>query len=183
VNSTYVGLAAQELAGTTVMAIAVVGFPLGASPPEVIAFEAARAVADGAKEIDMVIHIGALRAGDYLTCWDAIHAVVEASRPAPVKVILETSKLNDAQKVAGCVIAKHAGAAFVKTSTGFAGGGATVEDVMLMRKTVGPTVKVKASGGVRSRADALKLIEAGADRLGASASVAVVTGGKGTGSY
>ena len=183
INAQWIPLAVSELAGTIVMPICVVGFPLGASPPEVVAFEAAKAVAEGAQEIDMVLNIGALRSGDLLAVWDGIYAVVEASRPAPVKVILETSKLNNAEKVAGCVIAREAGAHFVKTSTGFGGGGATVEDVLLMRRAVGPSVQVKASGGVRSREDALKLLEAGADRIGASASVAIVTGGRGSDGY
>src|SRR5439155_11037409 len=171
------------LAGSKTVPIAVVGFPLGAALPSAKGFEAREAIRCGAREIDMVINIGALKAKDYALVLHDIAKVVESSRPWPVKVILETSQLNQEEKIAGCVLSKAAGAAFVKTSTGFAGGGATAEDVALMRKVVGDDVGVKASGGLRSSEDALKMIQAGANRIGASASVAIVTGQKSTAKY
>jgi deoxyribose-phosphate aldolase len=183
VNGANVGLAARLLAGSSAKAIAVVGFPLGAMTPSAKAFEAREAVRSGAAEIDMVINIGALKSRDYRTVLDDIAAVVKASQPAPVKVILETSQLDAEEKVVACVLSKAVGAAFVKTSTGFGGGGATVEDIALMRRVVGAEMGVKASGGVRSADDAHKLIAAGADRLGASASVTIVTGGTSKGAY
>ena len=131
----------------------------------------------------MVINIGWLKGGDYDAVLDDIRAVVEAAQGRPVKVILETSLLNREEKVAGSALSKAAGAAFVKTSTGFAGGGATAEDVALMRAVVGPDIGVKASGGVRTADDVQKMLAAGADRIGASASVAIVTGGAGKGAY
>ncbi len=181
VNPGYVELAHSILGGTPVKVVAVVGFPLGATMAEAKAYEACEAVSKGADEIDMVINIGALKAGQYEIVHDDIRMVVEAVRPAPVKVILETSKLTDEEKVAGCAISKAAGAAFVKTSTGFGGGGATVDDVALMRKVVGAAMGVKASGGVRTKEQALAMIAAGANRIGASASVAIVTGKGGSG--
>jgi len=147
------------------------------------AAETRQAIADGAEEIDMVINIGALKGRDHDLVYDDIAAVVQASAGRPVKVILETTMLEREEKISGCAIAKAAGAAFVKTSTGFGGGGATLEDVALMRAVVGPDMGVKASGGVRNADDARKMIEAGATRLGASASVAIVTGGAGSGGY
>jgi deoxyribose-phosphate aldolase len=183
VNSSNVALAARVLAGSKTVPIAVVGFPLGAALPSAKAFEAREAIRCGAKEIDMVINIGALKAKDYALVMKDIAMVVEASRPNPVKVILETSQLNHEEKIAGCVLSKAAGAAFVKTSTGFSSGGATAEDVALMRKVVGDDVGVKASGGVRSAEDAMKMFQAGANRIGASASVAIITGQKSTGKY
>ncbi|MDY7228530.1 deoxyribose-phosphate aldolase [Hyalangium rubrum] len=183
VNSSNVALAARVLAGSKTVAIAVVGFPLGAALPSAKAFEAREAIRCGAREIDMVINIGALKAKDYALVLKDITMVVEASRPHPVKVILETSQLNHEEKIAGCVLSKAAGAAFVKTSTGFSSGGATAEDVALMRKVVGDDVGVKASGGVRSSEDAMKMIQAGANRIGASASVAIITGQKSTAKY
>ncbi len=183
VNSVHVGTAARVLAGTKVLPIAVVGFPLGAGLPSAKAFEAREAIRCGAREIDMVINIGALKAKDYNTVLCDIQKVVEASRPYPVKVIIETSQLEQDEKVIACALSKAAGAAFVKTSTGFSGGGATAEDVALMRRVVGDEVGVKASGGVRSTEDALKMIQAGANRIGASASVAIVTGGQAKTSY
>jgi deoxyribose-phosphate aldolase len=183
VNSANIGTAARALAGSKTLPIAVVGFPLGAALPSAKAFEAREAIRCGAREIDMVLNIGALRAKDYGLVLKDIAMVVEAARPHPVKVILETSQLSLEEKIAGCVLAKAAGAAFVKTSTGFGGGGATAEDVTLMRKVVGDDVGVKASGGIRSAGDALKMIEAGANRIGASASVAIVTGGKSGAKY
>lgn len=183
VNGSNVGLAARLLAGSSAKAIAVVGFPLGAMMPSAKAFEAREAVRQGAAEIDMVLNIGALKSKDYETVFEDIAAVVKASKPAPVKVILETSQLTQEEKIIACALSKAAGAAFVKTSTGFGGGGATVADIELMRRIVGPEMGVKASGGVRSLDDAHKLIAAGADRLGASASVAIVSGKTSTGSY
>ncbi len=176
VNAAWVPLCHSLLQGSAVKTVAVVGFPLGATLASAKAYEACEAVRNGADEIDMVLNIGALKAGDYRLVYDDIRAVVEACRPAPLKVILETSKLTDEEKVAGCAISKAAGAAFVKTSTGFGGGGATVDDIALMRKVVGPALGVKASGGVRTRADADALVAAGATRIGASASVAIATG-------
>lgn len=183
VNASNIPLVAKLLDGSGVKPIAVVGFPLGAMTPTAKAFEAREAVRNGAREIDMVINTGALKSRDYATVFDDICRVVAASRPYPVKVILETGGLQHDEKVIGCALSKAAGAAFVKTSTGFGPGGATVEDIQLMRKIVGDDVGVKASGGVRSTEDAKKMAEAGADRIGASASVAIVTGGKGTSAY
>ena len=183
VNSANVATAARVLAGSKTVPIAVVGFPLGAALPSAKAFEAREAVRCGAREIDMVVNIGALKNRDFALVLGDIQAVVNASRPHPVKVILETSQLSNEEKIAGCALAKAAGAAFVKTSTGFSGGGATAEDVALMRKVVGDEIGVKASGGVRSSEDAMKMIAAGANRIGASASVAIVTGQKSTAKY
>ncbi|HCP46043.1 MAG TPA: deoxyribose-phosphate aldolase [Deltaproteobacteria bacterium] len=184
INSSNVALCAELLKGSQTVPICVVGFPLGASLPQVKAFEAKEAIALGAREIDTVVNIGALKSGDYQAVLEDLAMTVEASAPYPVKVILETSKLNDEEKVAACVLSRQARAAFVKTSTGFGGGGATIEDVALMKRVVGGSgMKVKASGGVRTHEDAWKMIEAGADRLGASSSVAVVTGGEGKGDY
>jgi deoxyribose-phosphate aldolase len=176
VNTTWVPLCKSLLAGTDVMVCAVVGFPLGAMAPTAKAFEAREAVRQGAKEIDMVINIGALKSRDYETVFEDICRVVKASAPSGVKVILETSALNQEEKIIACALSKLAGAAFVKTSTGFGKGGATVEDVALMRSIVGSDLGVKASGGVRTAEDALKMAQAGANRVGASASVAIVSG-------
>jgi deoxyribose-phosphate aldolase len=176
VNTTWVPLCKALLANTGVMVCAVVGFPLGAMTPSAKAYEAREAVRQGAKEIDMVINIGALRSRDYETVFEDICRVVKSSAPAGVKVILETSALDTEQKIIGCTLSKLAGAAFVKTSTGFGKGGATVEDIQLMRRIVGSELGVKASGGVRTAEDALKMAQAGANRLGASASVSIVTG-------
>jgi deoxyribose-phosphate aldolase len=178
VNPGQVAAAARFCAGSPVKVVAVVGFPLGATLPAAKAFEAREAVRAGAREIDMVLNIGALKSGDYGLVLEDIRGVVEASRPHPVKVILETGALSDEQKVIGCALAKCAGAAFVKTSTGFGPGGATTADVALMRRVVGAEMGVKASGGVRTQQDALAMVQAGADRIGASASVAIVTGQK-----
>ena len=185
VNGTWVRRCAEILAGSDVTVCCVVGFPLGASAPEVKAYEARRAIEDGACEIDMVMNVGALKSGDYEFVRRDIAGVVEVCHRmgAKLKVILETALLEDAAKVKGCELSKAAGADFVKTSTGFSKGGATPADVALMRRTVGPTLGVKASGGVRDEAGAREMIEAGATRLGASASVAIVQGGKGTGGY
>lgn len=178
VASSNVAAAAQALKGSSVLPIAVVGFPLGAALSLAKASEAREAVRLGAREIDMVINVGALKAKDYALVQRDIREVVDASRPSPVKVILETSLLSDEEKVVACALAKSAGAAYVKTSTGFSNAGATVEDVALMRRIVGEDMGVKASGGVRTTDDALKMVAAGASRIGASASVAIVTGQK-----
>ncbi len=137
----------------------------------------------GAREIDTVVNIGALKTRDYALVLADLEAVVNAAKPWPVKVILETAQLTHEEKVIGCALSKAAGAAFVKTSTGFGGGGATAEDVALMRKVVGDELGVKASGGVRTTEDAMKMIAAGANRIGASASVAIVTGTKSNSKY
>lgn len=183
INTTWLPLAVQLLQGSTVMPICVVGFPLGAAITEAKVAETREAVRLGAREIDMVINVGALKSGDLDGVLRDISAVVRAAEGRPVKVILETSLLNREQKVAACALSRAAGAAFVKTSTGFGGGGATVEDIALMRSVVGPQMGVKASGGVRSAEDAKALLAAGATRLGASASVAIVKGAQGSGSY
>jgi deoxyribose-phosphate aldolase len=183
VNSANVRYVAQFLQGSGVPVCAVVGFPLGAMTPNAKAFETREAIRCGAREIDMVLNIGALKSADFALVEADIRAVVEAARPIPVKVILETSKLTLEEKVIACALSKAAGAAFVKTSTGFGGGGATTEDIALMRRLVGKEMGVKASGGIRDKATADAMIAAGANRLGASASVAIVTGGKGTTTY
>lgn len=183
VNSVNVGTAARALSGSSVLPIAVVGFPLGAGIPSAKAFETREAVRCGAREIDMVINIGALKAKDYALVEKDIELVVSAAKPYPVKVILETSQLSQEEKIIGCALSKAAGAAFVKTSTGFANGGATAEDVALMRRVVGEDMGVKASGGVRSTEDAMKMMTAGANRIGASASVAIVMGQKSNSKY
>lgn len=178
VNPTHVKLCSELLQGTQVKVCTVIGFPLGASSPEVKAFEAQTALKDGATEIDMVLNIGALKAGDLTLAAQDIHEVVQVGHAAGaiVKVIIETSLLNDEEKVTACLLAKEAGADFVKTSTGFSGGGATVDDVNLMRRVVGPDMGVKASGGVRDFEDAQNMVKAGATRLGASAGVKIVQG-------
>ncbi|RMS95064.1 Deoxyribose-phosphate aldolase [Pseudomonas coronafaciens pv. oryzae] len=176
VNSGQVAFAAQLLAGQAVKVCAVVGFPLGAGISESKAFEARQAIAAGAGEIDMVLNIGALRDGLTDTVRDDIAAVQEACGPVPLKVILETCLLDDAQKTLACHICRELGVAFVKTSTGFSRSGATVEDVALMRSVVGADIGVKASGGVRDYETALAMIEAGATRLGTSSGVSIVSG-------
>ena len=178
VNPTHVRLCAELLQGTQVKVCTVIGFPLGASSPEVKAFETQTALKDGATEIDMVLNIGALKAGDLTLAAQDIHEVVRVGHAAGaiVKVIIETSLLNDEEKITACLLAKEAGADFVKTSTGFSGGGATVDDVNLMRRVVGPDMGVKASGGVRDFEDAQSMVKAGATRLGASAGVKIVQG-------
>lgn len=176
VNTTWVPLCKAMLAQTSVMVCAVVGFPLGAMTPSAKAYEAREAVRQGAREIDMVINLGALKSRDYETVFEDICRVVKASAPAGVKVILETSALTQEEKIIACALSKLAGAAFVKTSTGFGKAGATVEDVALMRSLVGSEIGVKASGGVRTAEDVLKMAAAGANRIGASASVAIVSG-------
>jgi deoxyribose-phosphate aldolase len=178
VNSSNVRYCKAQLAGCPVMVCAVVGFPLGAMSPEAKAFEAREAVRNGASEIDMVVNIGALKSRDYATVLDDIRKVVSAAAPARVKVILETGGLTREEKVIACTLSKTGGAAFVKTSTGFGPGGATADDVALMHDVVGLGVEVKASGGVRTSEDVDRLIQAGATRIGASASVAIVQGKK-----
>jgi len=175
VNPHWVPLAAQLLKGSPVKVCTVIGFPLGATSTAAKAFEAADAIAHGAQEVDMVLNIGALKSGDLDTVQQDIAAVVEAARGKTlVKVILETGLLTRDEKITACRLAKAAGADFVKTSTGFGHGGATVEDVALMRETVGPEMGVKASGGVRDAATARAMIQAGANRIGASAGVSIV---------
>jgi deoxyribose-phosphate aldolase len=158
----------------------VIGFPLGATSPETKVYETETALRDGATEIDMVINIGALRGGDNTWVARDIRGVVETAHAAGaiVKVIIETSLLSDEEKVKACLLSKEAGADFVKTSTGFAGGGATPQDIALMRRTVGPEMGVKASGGVRTFEDARSMVEAGATRIGASAGVKIVQGAR-----
>ncbi|MEE1377475.1 MAG: deoxyribose-phosphate aldolase [Oribacterium sp.] len=167
VNTAFVPLVAEQLKGSQVKTCCVVGFPLGAMLTSAKAFEAAEAVKAGAQEVDMVINISALKDHDDKQVEDDIRAVVEASKGAVVKVIIETCLLTDEEKVRACELSVKAGADFVKTSTGFSTGGATVEDVALMRKTVGERAQVKASGGIRTPEMARALVEAGADRIGA----------------
>ena len=176
VNGTWVRRCSEILSGSGVAVCSVVGFPLGACAPEVKVYEARRAIEDGACEIDMVLNVGAMKSGGEAFVRRDIAGVVEVCHRlgAKLKVILETSLLTEREKVRACELARAAGADFVKTSTGFSKGGATVEDVALMRRTVGPTLGVKASGGVRTAEDARAMIEAGATRIGASASVAIV---------
>ncbi|WP_445509224.1 deoxyribose-phosphate aldolase [Rossellomorea marisflavi] len=177
VNPTWVSYAHELLEGTQVKVCTVIGFPLGASTPEVKAFETKDAIANGATEVDMVINIGALKSGDDALVKRDMEAVVAASKgKALSKVIIETCLLTDEEKVKACKLAVEAGADYVKTSTGFSTGGATVADITLMRKTVGPDIGVKASGGVRSLEDAQNMIEAGATRLGASSGVKIIQG-------
>lgn len=174
VNPVYIPLAARLLKGTGVKVCCVVGFPLGAIAPEQKAAEAASCAAMGAEELDMVIHVGAAKAGDWALVQRDIEGVVKAAAGHTVKVIIETCLLTDEEKVKACEAAKAAGAHFVKTSTGFSTGGATTHDIALMRKTVGPEMGVKASGGVRDYETAMAMIEAGANRIGASAGIAIV---------
>jgi deoxyribose-phosphate aldolase len=175
VNPIWVELCARELAGTPIHVCTVIGFPLGANTPETKAAEAALAVAQGAREIDMVINLGAAKSGDWKSVEEDIRGVVKASGEALVKAIIETCYLSDPEKVKACEAAARAGARFVKTSTGFGTGGASAEDVRLMRKTVGDRLQVKASGGIRSYHDAIMMLDAGADRIGASSSIAIVS--------
>ena len=174
VNSVYIPLAARLLKDTGVKVCCVVGFPLGAIAPEQKAAEAASCAAMGAEELDMVIHVGAAKAGDWALVQRDIEGVVKAAAGHTVKVIIETCLLTDEEKVKACEAAKAAGAHFVKTSTGFSTGGATTHDIALMRKTVGPEMGVKASGGIRDYETAMAMIEAGANRIGASAGIAIV---------
>ncbi len=184
VNPTWVKLSAELLNGTEVKVCTVIGFPLGATTSETKAFETKNAIENGATEIDMVINIGALKDNHDELVEKDIRSVVDAAKgKALVKVIIETSLLTDEEKIRACKIAVKAGTDFVKTSTGFSTGGATVEDISLMRETVGPTIGVKASGGVRDSETTIAMVNAGATRIGASASIAIVKGEKGTSSY
>jgi deoxyribose-phosphate aldolase len=178
VNPANVKLCAELLRGSKVKVCSVIGFPLGANTPDVKVMEAQLAVQQGASEIDMVINIGALKGGDLQLVARDIRGIVRAvhSAGAILKVIIETALLTDEEKVTACLLAKEAGADFVKTSTGFSGGGATVEDISMMRRVVGPAMGVKASGGIRTTEDAEKMVQAGATRIGASASVKIVQG-------
>ena len=175
VNPSMIEAVSRILAGDKPVPVCVVGFPLGATLPGVKAFETLAAVDRGAREIDMVLNLGAFKGGDDDLVHRDIAAVVDAARGFPVKVILETALLSDEEIVRACRLSVDAGGAFVKTSTGFGPGGATTHAVSLMRETVGPDVGVKASGGIHTFADAVAMIEAGADRIGASASVAIVS--------
>jgi len=176
INPSYVALAAAALRDSDVPVCTVVGFPLGATPPAVKAYETRQTIEAGATEIDMVINIGALKSGDYRAVYEDIAAVVDQAHAADalVKVIIEAALLTDAEKVASCLLAVAAGADYVKTSTGFGPGGATVADVALMRRVVGPDIGVKAAGGIKTYADARAMIAAGATRIGASAGVGIV---------
>lgn len=183
VNSGNVPYCKSLLKGSSVKIASVIGFPLGASSTEIKAREAAKAVAEGADELDMVINIGWMKSGMTDEVYKDILAVVRAAHGLPVKVIIETGLLTDEEKVKACALAKEAGAAFVKTSTGFNQGGATVQDIELMRRTVGKQMGVKASGGVRSYEDAIRMINAGATRIGTSSGIAIINGKTGTSSY
>ena len=179
VNPTYIQYVAQQLEGSGVTPCCVIAFPFGTSTPEAKAFEASDAASKGAREIDMVINVGAIKSGDWLLVKRDIEGVVNAVKGrAKVKVIIEACLLTDEEKVKACTVAKLAGAAFVKTSTGYSTGGATVEDVRLMRETVGPEMGVKASGGVRTYDDAIAMLKAGANRLGCSSTMKIVSGVK-----
>jgi deoxyribose-phosphate aldolase len=183
INPTWVRAAACNLQGTGVPVCTVIGFPLGATFPDVKAYEARRAILDGAREVDMVINIGALKSGDDCLVEHDIRSVVEAAHEYGVttKVIIEAALLTDDEKARACLAAKRAGADFVKTSTGFSKGGATVADVLLMRRTVGPELGVKAAGGVKNLEDARKMVEAGATRIGASVGVKIAQEAAGVG--
>lgn len=175
VNPFWVPLCVKELHGSKILVCTVVGFPLGANTTEIKAAEAALAVKHGADEIDMVINLGAVKTGNWRLVEEDIQAVVKASGKAIVKVIIETCYLTEAEKIKACESAVKAGACFVKTSTGFGTGGASSDDVKLMKKVVADKLKVKASGGIRSYHDAIQMLEAGADRLGASSGVAIIS--------
>lgn len=183
INPAWVELAADLLRGTPVAVCTVIGFPLGATLTEVKAYESERAIAFGARELDMVINIGALKSREYAWVEEDIRSVVNVAHPrgAIVKVIIEAALLTDDEKVKACTLAKAARADYVKTSTGFGPGGATVEDVALMRRVVGPEVGVKAAGGIRTYEDAKAMVQAGATRIGASAGVKIVQGAAGSG--
>lgn len=174
VNPVHVSFVSEQLKGTSVKTCSVIGFPLGAHEPQIKAAEAARAVASGADEVDMVINIGALKAGEISRVEEDIRGVVTAAAGRTVKVIIEICYLDENEKRTACQCAMKAGAHFVKTSTGFGSAGATVDDIKLMKFEVGDTMKVKASGGIRTLNDAMAMISAGADRIGASAGVAIM---------
>ncbi|MDP2722116.1 MAG: deoxyribose-phosphate aldolase [Bacteroidales bacterium] len=184
VNSSWVPFVAKKLRGSDVKVCSVIGFPLGEMDTRSKAFEARNALANGAHELDMVVNTSALKSGNLKLVEEDIRAIKRACRSNTIlKVIIETSLLTEAEKILACEISKKAGADFVKTSTGFTGNGATVEDVALMRRVVGPKMGVKASGGIRDFKTAVAMINAGATRIGAGASVAIVTGGPASGSY
>lgn len=174
VNPINVSFCAERLRGSGIKVASVVGFPLGANAAEVKAAEAAKAIEDGASELDMVINPGMLKSQNYDLVHEDIRAVVRTSGEYPVKVIIETSLLTDEEKITACKIAKNAGAQFVKTSTGFSKGGATIHDVALMRKVVGKSMGVKASGGIRTFKNTIKMVAAGANRIGTSSGVQIV---------
>ncbi|MEG0855455.1 MAG: deoxyribose-phosphate aldolase [Terrisporobacter sp.] len=179
INPTHIELAKKELEGSNVKVCTVIGFPLGANTSEVKAFETKDAIKKGAHEVDMVINIGALKDKNYELVYEDIKAVVDAAnKQALVKVIIETCYLTDEEKKIACELSVKAGTDYVKTSTGFATGGSTPEDIKLMRNVVGANIGVKASGGVRTTDDAIKVMEAGASRIGASASISIATGEK-----
>ncbi|MDO8548524.1 MAG: deoxyribose-phosphate aldolase [Ignavibacteria bacterium] len=185
INPGYVSLCSNLLKGTGVKVCSVIGFPLGSTTTEVKRFEAEQAIQNGADEIDMVMNVGQHKQGNYEYVFNDINQVVLTAKKNMVicKVILETALLTDEEKIKACAICKKAGADFVKTSTGFSKGGATVGDIALMKYVVGSSIGVKASGGIRSKEDAQAMIASGADRIGASASVKIVSGEKGTTSY
>ena len=176
VNPCYVAKAAQLLKGSDVRVCTVIGFPLGANTSDTKAFETRDAISKGAEEVDMVINVGALKSGHMDLVYEDIKAVVDAAAGVLTKVIIETCYLTDEEKREVCLLAKKAGADFVKTSTGFGTGGATAHDVRLMKETVGDSMKVKASGGMRTYEDVLPVLEAGADRLGVSAALEILAG-------
>ena len=182
INPRFVSLAARELRGSSVKVCTVIGFPLGATTTLMKVLETRDAIADGADEIDMVLPVGSLKERNYADVYNDIASVVEAAGGRIVKVIMETSLLTKEEIVRASLLSKMAGAHFVKTSTGFGGGGATVEDIALMRRVVGPEMGVKASGGVRDRATALAMVEAGATRIGTSSGVAIVGNSQASGS-
>jgi len=175
VNPCHIRLAASQVAHSPVKACSVIGFPLGANTARIKAAEAERAVSEGAGEVDMVIQVGALKSGRFFDVEEDIRGVVAAAGGVPVKVIIETCFLTEAEKVTACRLALNAGAHFVKTSTGFGSGGATVADVRLMRAAVGPALGVKAAGGIRTLAEALAMLEAGANRIGTSAGMEILS--------
>ncbi|WP_099158550.1 deoxyribose-phosphate aldolase [Virgibacillus ndiopensis] len=184
VNPYWVSYCYQRLKDTDVKVCTVIGFPLGATTTETKVFETNKAIKDGATEVDMVINVGALKSNKDNVVLQDIEAVVNAAKgKALTKVIIETSLLSEDEKVRACKLAKEAGADFVKTSTGFSGGGATIEDIKLMRQTVGSEMGVKASGGVRDLESTKAMIDAGATRIGASAGVDIIAGNKGTSDY
>jgi len=183
VNPMYVSFCKSLLRDTSVKVCTVIGFPLGATTTAVKVFESKEAIDNGADEIDMVINVSALRSKDYNYVLEDISAVREVTKGKILKVIIETAYLNEEEKIKACKLAKEAKADFVKTSTGFAPTGATVEDVSLMRKIVGPDMGVKASGGIRTIEDVLKMIKAGANRIGTSSSVEIIKGKEGSSKY
>ncbi len=178
INPCYVALCAEELKDSDVKVCTVVGFPLGASTTETTVFQSVEAIKNGASEIDMVINVGAIKSGNWDFVYNDIKAVADAVKAngGLLKVIIETCLLSDDEKVKACEISKKAGADFVKTSTGFSTGGATVDDIKLMRNTVGPDMGVKASGGIHNAKEALAMAEAGASRIGASAGIEILNG-------